>query len=1180
MSLKPQLMLDNDRTSETPSEHRQSVAAVHPTEDEPEGGSIPQGSLPSIYFTLDSTGMVLAVNPVGAASLGYAVEELIEQPVFSLVHPENRAKLQAEFTDLAQHPAQVVKGKFCLLHKDGSSVSVTMTAQALQGTGVNTVYLLISEGFSEHQAVEIVAQESQPCYGMKIDELAQQVKDWRSRVATLLQQIDSTVATQAASELPHERQLLKDISEELSSSLEEILVVQEQLSQQSEDLVQLHEELVVTHQTVEAERQRYRELFEFAPDGYLVTDAEGIIQEANCAAANLLTFSQTFLVGKLLISFVAQSERLTFDSQLKIASKGNKVHECVVRLQPRKRWYSDISLKVAPARDRTGKLVALHWLLRDITEPKGIEEELSKYRNHLEQLVREHTAELQRANEQLQQEIAERKQAEEALQQQILRERLVAAISQHIRQSLNLEEILNTTVAQVQQFLTADRVLLYRVWSNGTGSTVTEAVVPGLPAVLGQTFSEEVFPQASQRLYSQGRVLAINDIEQAEVSPCLAEFVKQFGVKAKLVVPILQGKQLWGLLIAHQCSEPRQWQQFEIDLLKQLATQLAIAIQQSELYKQTQHQIQREQALNRVIQTIRNSLDLKTIFSTATFEVANLLQADRASIVQYLPERKVWLNVAHYCQNLDLPSALGLEIPDEGNEIATRLKRLEVVRIDELSTCKDEINRKIAQTFPGAWLLVPLHFGSLVWGSFSLVKNNPSSSWQNVEVELTCAVADQLAIAIQQSQLFQQVQRLNVNLERQVQARTAQLELAFEFEATLKRITDRVRDSLDEGQILQTAVQELAIGLGVNCCNAALYDFDKGTSTICYEYTTLDSPTLRNVVQMTAFPEIYSQLLQGQCFQFCSVSADSVQGQVAKLVCPIFDDQGVLGDLWLLNNKYYGFAEQDIRLVQQVANQCAIAMRQARLYQAAHAQVEELEKLNRLKDDFLSTVSHELRTPVCNIRMAAQLLEMELAQTGLFDGNLKAAARYFHILQDECQREISLINNLLDLSRIEAGTEPLMLTTIDPKIWIPSIAEPFIERAENQQQHLQINIPSQLPTLTTDLTNLERILTEVLNNACKYTPPGGTITVSAQAVNDTLQVYVSNTGVEIPQEELTHIFDKFYRIPNNDPWKHGGTGLGLALVKKLVEQLKGTIQVNSSKSQTTFTLQFPLTEKF
>ncbi|HEY9649454.1 MAG TPA: GAF domain-containing protein, partial [Coleofasciculaceae cyanobacterium] len=774
------------------------------------------------------------------------------------------------------------------------------------------------------------------------------------------------------------------------------------------------------------------------------------------------------------------------------------------------------------------------------------------------------------------QDITERKQAEEALRQRAERERLIAGITQHIRQSLNLEEILNTTVAEVRQFLQTDRTIIFRFQPDWTGIVAVESVGEEWSAILGTIIGDFCFKETYIKRYQTGRIKAISDIYAAGLSQCHIDLLAQFQIRANLVVPILQGEQLWGLLIAHHCRGTRQWQSFEIELLKSLATQVAIAIQQSELYKQTQHQAQREQALNRVIQTVRKSLDLTTIFSTATCEIAKLLNADRAGIVQYLPELKLWLNVADYRQNSKLPNELGLEVPDEGNEIATRLKRLEVIRINNASSWENKTNRGVVQTFPGACLMVPLHVGPSVWGSLSLVRNTQPLDWQDSEVELTRAVADQIAIAIQQSELFRQVQRLNSNLERQVRARTAQLELAFEFEATLKRITDRLRDSLDEGQIWQTAVQELARVIGVKCCNAALYDFKKGTSTICYEYTTALAPSKGSVTKMVHLPEIYAQLLQGDCFQFCSSFENLGSEPVSILVSPIFDNQGIIGDLWLVNHKYYAFQEQDIRLVQQVANHCAIAIRQARLYQAAQAQVEELEKLNRLKDDFLGTVSHELRTPLSNIKMATQMLEIVLRQAGVFDSETNKAARYFQILQDEWQREISLINNLLDLSRLDAGTEPLILTTINPTIWILSIAEPFIERASSQQQDLRFELPSELPSLATDLSALERILTELLNNACKYTPSQGTITVSANATPKILEIRVSNSGVEIPEQELAHIFDKFYRIPNNDPWKHGGTGLGLALVKKLIEHLEGNILVSSYQGQTTFILQFPL----
>lgn len=204
----------------------------------------------------------------------------------------------------------------------------------------------------------------------------------------------------------------------------------------------------------------------------------------------------------------------------------------------------------------------------------------------------------------LQRQITQRQQAELILRQQTERERLVSEIAQHIRKSLNLDEVLVTTVAEVKQFLQADRVLIYQLFQDGTGSPITETVSPDYPCILGQTFPEEVFPREYHHAYTQGKTRTITNIQESGIEPCLAEFVKQFGVKAKLVVPILQEVReltdfnvtplthsqpyLWGLLIAHQCDQPREWKLWEVELMKQLATQVAIAIQQSEFYEQLQ----------------------------------------------------------------------------------------------------------------------------------------------------------------------------------------------------------------------------------------------------------------------------------------------------------------------------------------------------------------------------------------------------------------------------------------------------------------------------------------------------------------------------------------------------------------------------------------------------------------
>ncbi|MBW4540620.1 MAG: response regulator [Myxacorys chilensis ATA2-1-KO14] len=192
------------------------------------------------------------------------------------------------------------------------------------------------------------------------------------------------------------------------------------------------------------------------------------------------------------------------------------------------------------------------------------------------------------------QDITTRRMAQEELQRQYQRSQLFAEVTLEIRQSLNLDEILQTAVTEVQRILQADRVLIYQLWADGSGSGVAEEVLPGWSPVLGRKFPEEVFPIEYREQYRQGRVCNIPDVtdQKEHVPSCLIEFVQQFQVKAKLVVPILIKSELWGLLIAHQCGAPRSWTSFEAELLQQLADQIGIAITQGQLLDQETRQRQ------------------------------------------------------------------------------------------------------------------------------------------------------------------------------------------------------------------------------------------------------------------------------------------------------------------------------------------------------------------------------------------------------------------------------------------------------------------------------------------------------------------------------------------------------------------------------------------------------------
>lgn len=432
-------------------------------------------------------------------------------------------------------------------------------------------------------------------------------------------------------------------------------------------------------------------------------------------------------------------------------------------------------------------------------------------------------------------------------------------------------------------------------------------------------------------------------------------------------------------------------------------------------------------------------------------------------------------------------------------------------------------------------------------------------------------------LLIQNEELQQEI-GVRLKVESQLQERTFQLEKTLQFKGLLQLITEKIRDSLDERQILQTATKEIVQVLQIDSCQIELYDSNQTEATIAYEYSN-NLPKCQGITRQIAdYPEIYQQLLQKIPLQLVEkIPEFAPQGiRVTRLACPVYEnygEEGILGNLWMLRSPQQVFTDFEIQLVQQLAAQCAIAIRQARLYQASQRQVQELERLNRLKNDFLKTISHELRTPMSSIKLAAQTIE-KLLSTNNFVEKSSTFVRVFQIFQHACQQQNQLVDDLLNLCYLDAKAEVLVFEWINLYTWIPEIVQPFIERAQEQKQHLIVSLPPQLPLLKTDISTLERILRELLNNACKYTPAEETIEVTVKANELMIELKVSNFGIEIPPEERSRIFEQFYRIPNNDPWQYGGTGLGLTLVKKLAELLEAIIEVKSENRQTTFALKF------
>jgi signal transduction histidine kinase len=188
-------------------------------------------------------------------------------------------------------------------------------------------------------------------------------------------------------------------------------------------------------------------------------------------------------------------------------------------------------------------------------------------------------------------------------------------------------------------------------------------------------------------------------------------------------------------------------------------------------------------------------------------------------------------------------------------------------------------------------------------------------------------------------------------------------------------------------------------------------------------------------------------------------------------------------------------------------------------------------------------------------------------------------------LETECDRELEAIDNILELQRLELSDALLVKTlnehanieAVEIATWLPTTIEPFIHRADNRHQALTTSTSEWLPTISTDRVYLTKILTELVNNACKYTQSGGRISVEVDSNpnSESLTIAIKNQA-EIAEKHLPYIFDRFYRVPGGDRDRQGGTGLGLSIVQKLVQQLNGQIHVASINGWTEFAVRLPV----
>ncbi|MEH1872609.1 GAF domain-containing protein [Nostoc sp.] len=506
-------------------------------------------------------------------------------------------------------------------------------------------------------------------------------------------------------------------------------------------------------------------------------------------------------------------------------------------------------------------------------------------------------------------------------------------ITRSIRQSLNEEDVIKTTVEEVRKALSTDRVLVYSFSANWSGTVIAEAVVPGYPKVLRSEIQDPCFAQDYVEKYQSGRVQAINNIYEAGLRDCHINLLESFAVKANLVAPILKDQQLFGLLIAHQCSRPRDWQQSEIDLCAQIAMEVGFALDNARLVQRIEAENVQSQLLADTIGSIRQSLNEEDVLKTTVEEVRKVLATDRVMVYSLNGD---WSGtVIAESVVLTYPKVLRSEIEDLyfGQGYVDDYQSGRVLAVNNIYEAGlADYHISLLESFAvKANLVAPILKDEQLFGLLIAHQCSKPRDWQQSEIDLFGQIAMQVGFALDHARLLQRIE---------AESKRSQL---------LVDITRSIRQSLKEEDVIKTTVEEVRKGLSVD--RVLVYSFYANWFGIIIAESVVPGypKVLRSKIYDPCFTENYIEKYKSgrvvainNIYQAgladCHIKLLESFAVKANLIAPIIKDEQLFGLLVAHQcSSPRDWQQPEIDLFAQIAMQVGFTLDHARLLQAYQA---------------------------------------------------------------------------------------------------------------------------------------------------------------------------------------------------------------------------------------------------
>jgi signal transduction histidine kinase len=668
----------------------------------------------------------------------------------------------------------------------------------------------------------------------------------------------------------------------------------------------------------------------------------------------------------------------------------------------------------------------------------------------------------------------------------------------------------------------------------------------------------------------ESRLIHVADVTADDAFPLSRDLSEQRdGQRTVLAAPLIRDGKAIGAVVLRR-RERRPFTDRQVDLVRVFADQAVIAIENVRLFNETKEALARQTATAEILRVMATSpTDVRPVLDAIAETAAQICGASDAHI--YRASGGLLEQAAHFGPIPGLEA--GEALPLSRGSLAGRsiLDRQSIYMRDaalELTESEYPVSHALQQRWGYRTVLVaPLLRHDQAIGAI-VIRRTEVDPFTPQQIDLLRTFADQAAIAIENVRLFKETQEA---LERQ----TATAELLA---------------AMSESAFDLKPVFEMVLDKSLALCRAEYgwirqFDPDGTSRSVASRRPGMPGADMPAIIPPQQVGQTRS--IMGRAYRerrtvhVADIATDpSVAGSPAvaaigartALGVPLLRGDQVLGVIVLVRIEVRPFSDREIELVESFARQAAIAIENVRLFKEIQQQSAQLEVANRHKSEFLANMSHELRTPLNAIIGFSDVLLQKM-----FGELNEQQAEYLEDIRSSGSHLLTLINDILDLSKIEAGRMELELASFSLVAALNNAVILVRERAQSHGIKLELDIAPKLDTVVADERKLKQVVVNLLANAVKFTPDGGTVRLRAERENGEVRLAVQDTGIGIAPEDQERIFEEFQQATHQSEKSREGTGLGLSLSRRMVELHGGTISVESAPGKgSTFTVALPL----